>query len=135
MFFICFSSVYIYAEEEYPFLEQLRLKLQEQKWERAEIQNIIQECRKLEWSGADPEHAEIAALALKYGKKESDPLKVQEQARLINQISSQSMEMKKIGLERKEIAGVVMKSTREIYRNINMNRNMYENDATGEKNT
>lgn len=131
--FICFTAGFAAAQDETPFLEQLKLKLQEQDWERAEIQNMLQECRKLSWEGLDPSHAEIPALALQYGKKEAEQMNAGEKAVIAHQIAVQSKEMKRSGLDRKEIAGVVMKSTREMFRNMNQNRIMYENDSSGDK--
>lgn len=121
-----------FAAAQEAFLEQLQQRLQNQEWEEGEIQNTIQACRKLNWEDTDPKHAEISALALQFGKDKDEALKPDEKAIFAHQIALQAGDMKKSGLDRKEIAGVVMKSTREMYRNLNRNRKMYDQETPGE---
>ena len=103
------------AAQDNPFLEQLQLKLQEEEWNQAEIQNMIKACRTLNWEGTNPSHAGITARALQYGKERGNTLNLREQAMFALEVSLEAKNMEKAGLDERETAGVVMRSTREMY--------------------
>ncbi len=117
-------------ENEFP--EKLQLELQQRNWNREEVRNMIQICRTLDWEGTNPVHAEISALALQMGLEKNENLSLNEQAQLALHVALQSREMERAGLSDREIAGVVMRSTREMYQEINRNRHMYNPENIGE---
>ena len=120
------------SAQESEFPEKLQLELQQRNWNREEVQNMLQICRTLDWEGTNPAHAEISALALQMGLEKNENLSLNEQAQLALHVALQSREMERAGLSDREIAGVVMRSTREMYREINRNRHMYQLDNIGE---
>jgi hypothetical protein len=106
------GSAGLFAEDEFlPRLERALLRLGFQERETAMIMTAA---RERDWEAADPDFAEMAALALTVGARVQTETQAREQVELVYNLAAMNREMQALGFTRREIARVALNAARDM---------------------
>lgn len=122
-------------EGEDPFVRELALRLMERDWSMEQVRELVQASHAFQWSGLDPELADLTAYALREGLADDAPGAADSarvRAQLALELAAAAGEMERLGYEEQLVARAAAESVRSMNSYMNEWRKGENEAETGE---
>ncbi len=100
-----------------PFVRELALRLMERDWSMEQVREMVQASRAFQWSGLDPELADLTAYALQKGLEGEPAGSVDSpriRAQLALELAAAAGEMERLGYDEQLVARAAAESVRSM---------------------